>query len=297
MKSKMKIFALLSFIIFSNMTYAEDITIPVIAKPSLLQEGTQTQLSDSQISELIPWAKDSKLYLTDLLEGAESLSVTDKIDRLVEGIKLVVGESAPKQTELLMRYILNRALVVNETLSKEIESNQIGQADIKLRVLLSSINMAIKYYDTDMKALSKKSQTPFADFGIQYFQFLVEINKSIFDASAQYYIQRTALEWLAWDLYRDLNNKQFAPQIVKITNSLKTLPLENISDMQAITLIGQMRSLIVRLGYYTAPPKSVIVKKLTFKEECNKLYNEAWQEANGNVVSISVTVNGKKCRF
>jgi hypothetical protein len=86
--------------------------------------------------------------------------------------------------------------------------------------------MAIAYYDTDMANLKTPAkQSSFITFGMEYFAFLTELNKSIFDASAQYLIERTALEWFQWDLYRDLNNKMYAPQIVKINNSLKTFSL------------------------------------------------------------------------
>jgi uncharacterized protein YmfQ (DUF2313 family) len=94
-----------------------------------------------------------------------------------------------------------------------------------------------------MDTLNKKTTAPFIEFGIQYYNFLTELNKSIFDASASYNIQRTALEWLQWDLYRDLNNQQVASQIVKVNNSLKMLPVKKMSDAQYISGIRQMKLL------------------------------------------------------
>lgn len=235
--------ALITSMSFTSVVWAEDVAIPVISKPAVLQEGTQRDLTAAQIADLLPWAKDSKVFLSDLLDSLHNISSQDKVDRMVEGIKQVVGESAPKNSELLMRYSLNRALAVNDIIKKEMDSNQVGTIDAQIRVLTTSIKLAIKYYDADMLTLSQKAPIQFITYGLDYFSFLSELNKSIFDASAQYSIQRTSLEWLQWDLYRDLNNASYAPQIVKINNNLKLLPTKKVSDAQAITYIRQMKQL------------------------------------------------------
>lgn len=246
--NKLTALVLLSALSFSSVIKADEINLPVINKPAVLDEGTQTELTAAQIAELLPWAKDSKIFLIDLLENVQGLSMTDKIERLVEGIKSVVGESAPKNSELLMRYALNRGLVVNDIITREALDTSVGTADAKLRVLRASIQMAIKYYDTDMAILSEKNPAPYVLFGADYFDFLSDLNKSVFDASAQYAIQRTALEWLQWDLYRDLNNASYSPQIVKINSSLKTFPDKRLEDAQSIASIRQMKSVARQLS-------------------------------------------------
>lgn len=196
----------------------------------------------------MPWAKDSKFFLVDLLDNIGPLATDDKIEKLVEGIKQVVQESAPKNSELLMRYVLNRALILNDLIDKEADSEAVGTKDVLIRTLISSIKMAITYYEIDMDNLKTPAkQSSFITFGMEYFTFLTELNKSIFDASAQYLIQRTALEWFQWDLYRDLNNKMYAPQIVKINNSLKTFSTKKMSDAQAIAAIRQMKKIAEQL--------------------------------------------------
>jgi hypothetical protein len=262
MKTQFTAILLLAAISFATMTKADDaVVIPVISKPAILDEGTQRDLTAAQIAELLPWAKDSKIFLNDLLESIQGLPNADKLDRLVEGIEQVVGESAPKNSELLMRYALNRGLAINGILEKEMDADAVGTIDAKIRVLRSSINMAIKYYDTDMATLSKKTPAPFITFGIDYFNFLNELNKSIFDASAQYAIERTSLEWLQWDLYRDLNNTQFAPQIVKINNSLKIYPTKKLTDAQSIAYIRQMKNLAQQLKVLQIDDKPIIIQK------------------------------------
>lgn len=232
----------------SQALKAQEITLPVISKPAILDEGTQRELTSAQVAELLPWAKDSKIFLKDLLENVNTLSMTDKVDYLIDGIKNIVGESGPRKSELLMRYALNRGLVLNDILVREIDSNSVGLIDAQLRILRSSILLAISSYDKDMDAMAKKSKTSLADFGLDYFEFLSELNKSIFDASAQFQIQRTTLEFLQWDLYRDLNNTAYAPQIVKINNALRAFQNKNPTDAQAIALIRQMKSLSKQLN-------------------------------------------------
>nr|BDT27268.1 hypothetical protein BHI3_07340 [Bacteriovorax sp. HI3] len=228
-----------------NLKAAEEITLPVITKPAILDEGTQRVLSPDQIAELLPWAKDSKLFLTDALNDLDSIPMSLKVERLLQSIKQVVQDSGSKNSELFMRYILNRGLAVNDILSKEVDMDAIGSIDAQFRILRQTVEMAIKYYDIDMTIINKKGTAPFKDFGVEYFNFLTSLNNSIFDASAQYNIQRTALEFLQWDLYRDLNNKSFAPQIVKINNNLKFFPVRKMRDAESIALIRQMKKVTV----------------------------------------------------
>jgi hypothetical protein len=212
-------------------------------KPSVFAEGTERQLSLEQITELLPWAKDSKDSLVDLLDSSVILGSADKLDNLSEGIRRIVGDSGKKQPELFMRYVLNRAILLDNTLKKEVNDLQVGAADVRIRMLTSSIKMAIRYYDTDVAVLTKRAQSPFARFGVEYFNFLTELNKSIIDASAQYMVHKISLEFLQNDLYKDLNNQVYAPRIYKINSTLRTYPEKAPSDARSLALIKQMRNL------------------------------------------------------
>lgn len=305
---KLIIYSLIATLSFPLVLKAEDIKLPVINKPAVLEEGTQTAMSQAAIDELLPWAKDSKIFLVDLLENIQGLSTSDKIERLVDGIKQVVGESAPKNSELFMRYALNRGLVIHDILSRETSDETVGSADAKLRVLKASIDLAIKYYDTDMAILQKKSTAPYVVFGLDYFSFLSELNKSVFDASAQYAIQRTALEWLQWDLYRDLNNTAYAPQIVKINNSLKTFPNKRLTDAQSISSLRQMKAIAQQLKVAETLKKLELEKQLAVarseaekreilrrqQEEAERIENQRILEAmnNGKTLEQPVLIKG-----
>lgn len=264
-KFKLLAFIFLSLFNIVNILKAEDMIIPVISRPIVLDEGIERELTPSQIAALLPWAKNSKMFLTDLLENVQREAVSRKIELLIDGIKQVVGESAAENSELSMRYVLNRGLVLDEIISREMEATSTGFSDVRLRILTASIQMAIKYYDTDVNYLAKKMVEPSVFFAIDYFEFLSELDKSIFDASAQYIIQKIALEWLQWDLYRDVNKLKYAPLIVKINNSLKFFPNEKISDAQSITFLRQMKGIIIQLK------QSEIFKKKKEKDRLEEL--------------------------
>ncbi len=232
-----------------NSIAQEVVLLPNLSNSSILNEGTERVLTSAQISELLPWAKDSKVFLIDLLEQVDGLPKSQKAERLVAGIEQVVIESAPQQAELLMRYSLNRALLINKILSSEMSNESVGFNDVKVRLLTQSIKFAIKYYDADIEKLSNKTTLPYAAFGQEYFLFLTELNKSIFDATAQYQTYRTALELLQFDLYRDLNNTTYANQILKINNGLKIYPKESASDELSINYLRQMKKLSEQLNF------------------------------------------------
>src|SRR4051812_23356462 len=89
---------------------AQAADLPKIQAPAGFDEGTQTTLDASQIADILPWAKNSELALRDLLDYIRPLGLRESKEALVRGIESVVLASAPKGTETLMRYTLNRAL-------------------------------------------------------------------------------------------------------------------------------------------------------------------------------------------
>ena len=76
-----------------------------------------------------------------------------------------MGDSSPKNSELFMRYILNRSLVLQNIIINQSDMSEVGSNDTALRVLISSVNLAIKYYDIDMDVLVKKTSAPYVVFG------------------------------------------------------------------------------------------------------------------------------------
>jgi hypothetical protein len=227
---------------------ANAVEVKKLRSPEALQEGLKRTLPKSHLLLIKQWAKNTKLTLEQLVEDSESLSKPMQISFLARGIKDTVLKSAPKQTELLMRFVLNRGLEVYKVISKESDTDEIGVHDLLLRVLHRSIDMAIEYYQDDYRTLNNKKHKPisFAKFGIRYLNFMTEINKSNFDASSQYIIARYTLEWFIWDLYRDQMVQAFAPTINSVSMRIKNLPpLEKkLSGRDYLRMIRRLKKII-----------------------------------------------------
>ncbi len=286
---------------FAAYAEGENILLPELTAPSVLSEGTERILTDSQIAEILPWAKNSKTFLTDLLDNTRDLPMSEREEQLLRGIDDVVLASAPRHTETLMRYVLNRGVVVYGVLKNEIDPHSVGAVDVRVRVLSQSIKMALSYYQNDLNLLMKKESfkpVSFAAFGITYVQFLFELNKSIFDSSAQYKVARI---FLSWDLYRDLENKKYAGQILKIYQFLKILPVgEGQSDKRSLSLLRQIRKVYQRLNLKTTrvivPPHVESkphtddlseIDKIKFQGNMDMLTNTYWAVRVTGVRGIS----------
>jgi hypothetical protein len=275
--------ALMSFCALSN---ADEVTLPVVSRPSALQEGIQRDLTEVEIAELLPWARDSRTSLAELLSGEELYSHQENLDRLITGVRAVLKDNSSKNAELLMRYILSRGLAINTILDKEMANTSVGSADVKLRVMKTTIQMAVSYYDMDEALLVKKTKQQLAIFGLEYYEFLTTLNKSIFDASAQYQIQKTALEWFLWDLYRDLNNTKYAPLIIKINSGLKLYPAKTVNDTDAVESIRKMKKMALKfdINIRGAKKKALEPFARTFSVDDQVLYE--WNDVADEMVTV-----------
>jgi hypothetical protein len=286
--------SLIASLSFPLLSLGEELTLPVVAKPAILKEGTQRELTAAQIEELLPWAKNSKIFLADLLESLQSSSSADKLEALSNGISQVVQDSASQQSELFMRYILNRAIVLNDILKAETDEHAAGTIDAKNRILIASIKMAVVAYESDLQVITKKNKLDYVDFGINYFNFLNEVNKSVFDASAQYMIQRASLEFLQWDLYRDLDNKSYAPQIVKINNALKMFPAKAPSDdTKSLAQIRRMKSLVSQMDLKKV--EKPVIKPLPIPKPAEESYTNNLSINETYVAQQEITLIAGNC--
>ena len=228
---------------------AEVVSLPEIAPPAGIVEGIEVKLSEEDVARLRPWAKNSKSLLEGLVESIEGFGNAKSIEWLTSGIRDVVEWSHPKHPELLMRYVLNRGLLVDEKMAREMDSAVPGVLRIRKNFLLSSIHLALGHYKSDLSFLDDKaplalSQIDFARFGLDYARFLQEFSRQLFDVSAQYQVARLGLGLLHWDLYRDLKNKKYAPTITKVHQRLKIWPEFTPAEEDALVFIRQMRKLL-----------------------------------------------------
>jgi hypothetical protein len=211
--------------------------LPDIVVPAGYEEGYVPKLSDIDVKEVEKFAKNSSGDLQDLLDLVGKIpDYWEKLEQLKAGIATVIDHSKPLKTELLMRNVLERAVIIVGVIDAEVDHDikRIGVVDQEVRLFKESILMAKGYWQPYLKAINGEAvqanvdlaKIDYKDFGIKYSALLMSIANSIFDASAEYRIRFEALKLLMWDLYRDenkLENGQ-AEAIVKLNTFIKSSP-------------------------------------------------------------------------
>lgn len=229
---------------------ALDPALPRVESPRIFAEGLETQLTSAQLQALLPWAKRSDLELANLLEAIGSKSPTEQKPILIRGIRDVVLASAPKDTELLMRYVLNRSVQIIAQIDACTDLSRPGVVDQEVRVLIRSIELARQYFHDDAAALAASSPLapePFAKFGTLYAQLLMELDQSLVNAKAQYSVGVLGLGLLQWDLYRDQRRTEYAPVIWLIHSTLESFgDAEPSSDEVAISRMKEARRIYLK---------------------------------------------------
>ena len=253
-RRKVHIFAIfISSLSFGDKTpplSSEIQILPTISAPLGLDEGVDTKLDASQVESLKVWANNKKKLLDELILSVDGLNPEDRLQILLKGISDISIAGTKKDSELFLRFILNRALKVYEILLKETVPNEVGIIDVKLRIIVNSIKLASKYFVNDLKYFENQKYEPnFVDFGVEYAQFLFDLNKSIFNVSAQYQIARTALGFLQWDLYRSLDKQTYSNEIIRIHTNLENISPEKTptDNLKSLLLIRQMKKLFYSL--------------------------------------------------
>ena len=216
-------------------------------------EGTETTLNSQQLGEIQVWAANSKLKLVDLLETIRTMPYGRAKQTLMQGFMDIVPQSAPKTTETLMRFVLNRALMLVGKIDMSADSARPGIVDQEIRILTRSAELAIEYYESDLAYIngqagkSNPTALPYKEFGIKYAEFLMQVNESLVNAAAQYNVALTVLGFLQVDLDRDLNRTQYAPEIVRIHSFLAHKPLKmDCNDGRAIQLMREVRQVYIQ---------------------------------------------------
>lgn len=255
----MKKYILIATLFFISSVNAQVVDVRVIEPDKLMQgtakstfsEGTETKLNPQQMEEIRRWANYSRNLMVNVERNGRTM--TDKaqlISYIHQQIQKAVAASQKENSELLMRYVLNRALVIYDILNRETDNADVGTLDMKLMLLEESVKMAMRYYDHDQTYLSRlnpeNTQTlvpPFATFGVDYAQFLSRLANSVLDASAQYQLYRLVLGLYHWDLYRDNERLKYADYINRIHDFLEGMPQPN-SDATALQSIRQLKRLL-----------------------------------------------------
>lgn len=252
---------MLGILLCTQAVFAGEINFEVKAPFVELEERMQMELTDEFVDSLRPFARNLGRRLNSLLDRAAELNKADAEDYLVRALTQMVYESDIKIDEMLSREVLERAILIHRVLEAETDSNDFGVIDMRIRLLTRAIEMARdKYSNQDMNFFDTKSEISYAAFGKEYIVYLAGLNKSVFDASAQYQLQKLALKFYQYDLARDVNYESHATDIVEIHDSLPAFPDEVSGDRASIQYIRSLRKLMFTLDVNF--PKAEVIEEM-----------------------------------
>ena len=153
---------------------------------------------------------------------------------------------------MLMRFALNRGLMLSEELLKEADLNNAGVVENQLDILSRSIDVALHVHESDLSYQRRVStgnnivNINYASFGVTLGQSYIAAARNIFDASAQYRVMYKAYEMMNWDLSQDRNAKDYSEVIVDIYRTLERLSdipsrndIENIKNTRVLNYLGE----------------------------------------------------------
>lgn len=260
----MKNFWTITFTLLS-MSHALAADLPQIQKPTELDsgefaEGTITTLTKDDLKEYLPWAGNAKKTLEDALTESKRLPLRERMIFLENEVKSVVRGSAPKKYQQLMRFALNRGLLLVDILEKEADSREIGVIQNQLDILARSIKTSFEFYESDLafqKRASEGNNTimiPQAELGMKMAKTFLQSAEGILDASAQFHVMKKTFEILNWDLSQDQESKNYSEEIVEIYKTTSKLPVQLKSDDEAIKHIRTMNYLKTKITFKLREP-------------------------------------------
>ncbi len=234
--------------------------LPEITVPAGYEEGWAPSLGEIEIGDAAKFAKNGSEELKEILSTVAKLSdYWQKRELLLKEIDAFL-KKYPLRTDLLMRSVLERSVIITgvidgeiiDPVTKEPDLMRKGVVDQEVRLMQESIKMAIGYWEPFLKYVNGETveknvdlaKLRYRDFGIRSAALLMSVADSVFDASAEYRIRIEVLKLLLWDLNRDENryeNSQ-AGVIVKLHGYLRTLPnSSNWSDDEYVDATKMVR--------------------------------------------------------
>jgi hypothetical protein len=197
------------------LVLAVNLSLPLAianAEDNPFAEGTGTvQLSDTERTELLQYANNSRAKLLQALTDAKPMSLEGADALYLKVIKEVVIESfqSKPRTELLMRWALNQGLELtygipnaNGTAGQKagILQGSVNR-DLLTVILEDSINLAIKYYESDREAIEQGTllKLPYAEYAQQRLNLVLDKwLPGVFEAKRQLAFAHTSLsQWLS----------------------------------------------------------------------------------------------------
>lgn len=239
--------------------------LPTIKTPDELSagafaEGTITRLSSAEVAEFLPWAQNARNQLNRALTQVAQLPLRERLPVLERVARAVVAQSGPRQYQLLMRFALNRGLLLVDELERSTDMSAIGAIENALDLVQRSITVALRFYESDLafqqRAVSDTHAVtiPHAQFGRAFMQELYPAVVNVLDAGAQYRLLYKLVEMVNWDLSRDAEANVFAEIIVEAYELTQDLPaVPSGDDKTNLRYVRRLNSLrIVSLEGFNA---------------------------------------------
>lgn len=236
-----------------SLCFAAD--IPVITTPSELArgeyaEGTVTRMSEAEVNEFRPWASNAKSVLTRALSQIKNMPLGDRATYLKTTIQSVVVQSGTRQYQTLMRFALNRGMLLLDEFERLVPATELGQTESGLDILLASVRSSLSFYESDLNFQERvqaglaSTDIPYATFAANFSLNLVPSVLNVMNAKAQYRLMYKLVEMLTWDLSRDANAAAYAEIITEAYDLLKGLPEESrLDDRQTLRLTRKLNAL------------------------------------------------------
>lgn len=243
-----------AFLLLSSSIGAGEIDFEVKAPFMELEDRMEATVTSDLVDSLRPFARNLSRRLNNILDNAAAVGNSEAEALIVASLEGIIYSGTQKFDEVLSREILERAILIHRVAQQETDANDFGIVQMRIRLLTRAIEKAVKTYVGQDEALFDSIESGvdgvvnYAAFGEDFFNYLLELNKSVFDASAQYRVERLAIRFLQYDYSRDLNFEAYATPIVDIEDSLKGFPEEAESDRQAIMLLRGLRRFRASLG-------------------------------------------------
>ena len=228
----------------------------LVENDSEFKEGTITRLSETEMKRFLPWANNAKNILIQAMEDIQNMPLHEQVYTLKTKIQEVVRSSKTRSYQTLMRFGLNRGLLLLEIYYNEVAINQPGVWENALDLLKNIISVSLEFYQSDLAFQKNISTFPsdtselHAVFGINFHYFAMKAIINVSDVSAQFYMMYKAYEMLSWDLSRDKNALDYSENILEIYNYLKKIkkqsPSGDKSYLQAIRGLSSLSDLSIK---------------------------------------------------
>lgn len=193
------------------------------------QEGTVTRLDKNEMAKFQDWAMNVRFLLDEGLFDSRNLSPSEKVDYLKETIKKTVLLSGENYYQRLVRYTLNRGMLLADYVGQD---SIVGTSETQINILIESIKLAKVYYkkakefEKDVYVSKADLALSQAEFGIVFSTKMYEAVMSVQALNSQVRSQYKVLEMLLWDLYSDRESRKYAFAIKYIFDELEKINLD-----------------------------------------------------------------------